>query len=209
MGDLKPMFTRSLNQNRSRLLCIALAGLLACVFSQPVYSARRAVDTHQYDDQIRSAWRRYLPIYHWGIGWAQISQESAFNTNAQSPVGASGLAQFMPLTWQDMKRAGVVPIDASPRDARHAIQAQSFYMWRLTRTWSTKRADGDRIRLALASYNAGAGNIIKAQSKCGMPLEYDAIMCCLPRVTGRYAAETLDYVPRIEVHYNKRFNENM
>ena len=202
------MSIRLLNQTRWRWLCIVLVGLSVCVFSHQACSARRT-DTLQYDDQIRSAWRRYLPVYHWGVGWAQIAQESAFNTNARSPVGASGLAQFMPLTWRDMKHAGVVPDDASPRDARHAIQAQAFYMWRLNRTWSSKRSDGDRIRLALASYNAGAGNIIKAQRKCGMSVKYDVIMCCLPQVTGRHAVETLDYVPRIEVHYKSRFNRSM
>ena len=202
------MCTRSSKVTRWHWLCIALVGLSACVFSHQACSARR-IDTRQYDDQIRSAWRRYLPVYHWGIGWAQMAQESAFKVDARSPVGASGLAQFMPLTWQDMKRAGVVPDDASPRDARHAIQAQAFYMWRLNRTWSSKRTDGDRMRLALASYNAGAGNIIKAQRACNMVVEYDAIMCCLPQVTGRHAFETLDYVPRIEVHYKSRFKREM
>lgn len=197
------MYIRSLNQTLSRLLCIALVGLLVCVFSQPVYSARRTVDTHQYDEKIRSAWRRYLPAHHWGVGWAQIAQESAFNPDARSPVGASGLAQFMPLTWQDMKRAGVVPVYASPRDARHAIHAQAFYMWRMTRFWSSRRPDGDRIRLAMVSYNYGAGNIHKAQVRCGGPLLYVEIMKCIS------VKETLDYVPRIEVHYKSRFNKSM
>lgn len=208
VGGLKQMCTRSSEVTRWRCLYIALLGCLACVFSLQVCSARR-VDTFQYDDQIRSAWRRYLPVYHWGIGWAQIAQESAFKTDARSPVGAMGLAQFMPLTWRDMERAGVVPTGASPRDARHAIQAQAFYMWRLNRTWSSKRSDGDRIRLALASYNAGAGNIIKAQRECDMSVEYDVIMCCLPKITGRHAVETLDYVPRIEVHYKSRYKREM
>ncbi len=177
--------------------------------SQPVYSARRVADNTQYDEQINGAWRRYLPQYHWGVGWGQIAQESTFNPDAQSPVGASGLAQFMPLTWRDMKRAGVVPYGASPRDARHAIQAQAFYMWKLTRTWSSRRTDGDRIRLALASYNAGAGNLIKAQRLCDMRVEYLSIVKCLPLVTGHNARETMDYIPRIELHYKSRFKREM
>ncbi len=209
VGDLKLMFIRLLNLIRLRWLCIALVGLLVFAYSHPVYSARRVADNTQYDELINSAWRRYLPQYNWGVGWAQIKQESAFNSNALSPVGASGLAQFMPLTWRDMKRFGVVPIDASPRDARHAIQAQAFYMWKLTRTWSSRRTDSDRIRLALASYNAGAGNLIKAQRKCNMAVEYLSIIKCLPMITGKHAIETMDYIPRIELHYRTRFKLKM
>lgn len=208
MGDLKPMFTRSLNPTRCRYLCIVLLGCLACVYSQAACSARRT-DVAQYDKQIRSAWGRYLPQYDWGVGWAQIQQESAGDPNARSPVGALGLAQFMPLTWEDMKRASVVPLDASPRDARHAIQAQAFYMSQLSRFWSSPRPDSDRLRLALASYNAGAGNIHKSQVECGNPSGYAAIMSCLPMITGRHAAETLGYVPHIEKHYKRRFNHSM
>lgn len=190
-----------------RSLCIVLLGCLVCVYSQPAFSARRGYS--QYDDQIRSAWRRYAPKYDWGIGWAQIQQESAGNPNAVSPVGALGLAQFMPGTWDDMKRASIVPKGASPRDARHAIQAQAYYMNRLARFWSSKRSESDRIRLALASYNAGAGNILKSQVECGNPADYSGIMSCLKSITGRYATETLNYVPHIERHYLLRFNTQM
>lgn len=106
----------------------------------------------------------------------------------------------MPGTWGDMRHAGAVPVDAHPRDARHAIQAQAFYMARLSRVWSSHRPDADRIRLALASYNAGAGHLIKAQKLCGDPVLFDQIMRCLPQVTGRHAQETLGYVPAIERH---------
>lgn len=201
-------FTPRSNRTPSRWQCIALLGLLVCVFSHQVYSARRT-NADQYDDQIRGAWGRYMPQYSWGVGWAQIQQESAGDPNAVSPVGALGLAQFMPLTWEDMKRAGVVPKGASPRDARHAIQAQAYYMSRLSRFWSSPRPDSDRIRLALASYNAGAGNIHKSQVACGNPSGYSDIMGCLSMVTGRHATETLGYVPHIERHYLIRFNKTM
>lgn len=104
-----------------------------------------------------------------------------------------------------MKRASVVPVDAHPRDARHAIQAQAFYMARLMRVWSSPRPSADRLRLALGSYNAGVGHLIKAQKLCGNPVGYDSIMRCLPDVTGRHAQETLGYVPAIERHSVRRW----
>ena len=164
-----------------------------------------ARDYTQYDDQIKAAWRRYLPTYHWGYGWAQMMQESAANPNAISPVGAEGLAQFMPLTWQDMQRAKIVPLNASPRDARHAIQAQAYYMYKLVSFWHMKRPQRDKLNLALASYNAGAGNLIKAQKHCNNARLYKQIIYCLEKVTGRHSKETKHYVYNIHKIYLKRF----
>ena len=63
--------------------------------------------------------------------------------------------------------------------------------------WSAPRPWQDRHKLALASYNAGFGNLLAAQRACGWPNLYEQIVACLPEITGRYARETLDYAPRI------------
>lgn len=67
--------------------------------------------------------------------------------------------------------------------------------------WRSPRPEWDRHNLAMASYNSGAGNIIKAQKACGNPPGYEAIMACLPQITGRYARETQGYAPRIRAIY--------
>ena len=121
--------------------------------------------------------------------------------DAVSPVGATGLAQFMPGTWADVSRQlGLHGVP--PTHARHAIDAGAYYMARLQRTWSAPRPFMDRHMLAQASYNAGAGHLIKAQRLCTQQTQkpaalYADIIKCLPQVTGHHSRETITYVQRI------------
>ncbi len=75
---------------------------------------------------------------------AQAWQESSFNPNAQSPVGAQGLMQLMPQYYP-----GINPFDpVQAIDAAASTDAANFTRFG---SWS----------LALAAYNAGAGNVDK------------------------------------------------
>ena len=76
---------------------------------------------------------------------AQIYAESNFNPFAVSPVGAQGIAQFMPGT---ARAYGL----RNPFDARAAIDAQAHMMRDLLRQFGA-------IPLALAAYNAGPGAV--------------------------------------------------
>ena len=143
----------------------------------------------QYDQMIRNAAIDFLP-YDWRIYKAQIFQESSFQPDAVSPAGARGLAQVMPSTWE---RYG----SGDPFDPQQSLMAGARYMAYLYKQWSSPRPDIDRICLAMASYNAGLGNILKAQEKSGGKLLYAEIIQHLPSVTGRNAAETIDYVKKI------------
>lgn len=159
----------------------------------------------KYDEQIQLAWKRFIPEYSWHIGWGQLKQESNLRENAKSPVGAEGLAQFMPATWSELRGKGVVPPTASPRDARWAIHANAYYMRQMLNIWKSKRTATSRMKLALASYNGGAGDLIRAQKLCGMAVEYDDIAKCIPRVKGKHAAENLGYEKAIRKHIIKRW----
>ena len=72
--------------------------------------------------------------------------------------------------------------------------------------WSAKRTVEQRMELSQASYNAGAGNILKAQRKavkegdCFANL-WDCIKQFLRLVTGLHSKETIDYVARIHRYY--------
>ena len=160
--------------------------------------ARHSLGVDRYDDQIKQSVRKYWGHFpHWQFWKAQLYQESVFDPLAVSPVGARGLAQFMPATWDQISREIGVG-HANPHEAKYAITAGACYMAKLTKSWSAPRSDVDRHRLAMASYNAGMGNLLKAQRACGGYNDYPRIIGCLPEITGRHSRETITYVERIE-----------
>lgn len=120
---------------------------------------------------------------------AQVRAESNFNPNAQSPVGALGLAQFMPPTWKEWKDGtpGIQDMANAlwlidPRDPEDAISAQAVYMkWLLKRvtTWEC----------AFAAYNWGIGNVLKIWTD--------------PHWKSQLPEETRDYIARIEKFYQE------
>lgn len=81
-----------------------------------------------------------------------VRQESGFNSNAKSKAGAGGLMQLMPAT---AKEVGVNNVF----DPKQNLEGGIKYFSKLL-----NRFDGD-IQLALAAYNAGAGNVKKYGNK--------------------------------------------
>lgn len=171
--------------------------LLLSIWAVPCWSASLFPDQH--DGEIKTAVKRYLPGVDWRLLKAQLWQESRFDARAVSPVGAGGISQFMPDTWEYVSaRMG---IQGDRFDTRLAIRAAAYYMAQQRRFWSSPRPETDRHKLALCNYNAGAGNCLAAQRLCAGALLYDDIIVCLPRVTGQHARETTHYVRVIYQFY--------
>ena len=135
---------------------------------------------------------------------AQYWQESRLDPNARSPVGAEGVAQFMPATWTDAIRALNYPKTVSRRDADFAIEGGAWYMATLRRVWKRDRDPLQKHELAQASYNAGTGNILKAQKVCHDAKLWPDISPCLVSVTGKqFSHETITYVSRIRNYWQQ------
>ncbi len=110
--------------------------------------------------------------------------ESAYQPFAYSPGRAAGLWQFIPSTGRHFKLKQTWWYDGR-RDVVAATRAALDYLQSLA-----DQFDGD-WELALAAYNAGAGNVRKAirkNKKQGKPTDYWSLP--LPK-------ETQGYVPRL------------
>ncbi|MEY9962762.1 cell wall-associated NlpC family hydrolase [Streptacidiphilus sp. MAP12-16] len=91
---------------------------------------------------------------------AQMYQESGFNPAAVSPVGAQGMAQFMPATWAIY---GMDPTHTHTPDVWNpadAIPSAASYDCQLAK--DTKSVPGNHTANMLAAYNAGPYAVISA-----------------------------------------------
>lgn len=154
----------------------------------------------QYDEIIKSVSQSYMPEIDWRLFKAQIWAESAFDSEAKSPAGARGLGQIMPGTWEEWSaKLGVVNINNPSEN----LKVAAAYMKYLRDTWKMKRPEMDKHCLALASYNAGIGNILAAQKLVDGSVLYGDIIRKLTFVTGRHSVETINYVKKILNRYVK------
>lgn len=107
-----------------------------------------------YDELIRKHATNY------GIDWrlmaAQAYQESHFNPDAKSWVGALGLFQVMPATGAEMGFHNLT-------EPEEGIHAGVRYMAQLIDSFDKDIPFKHRVRFALAAYNAGRGHVEDAR----------------------------------------------
>jgi len=107
-----------------------------------------------FDDLLQRWGGRYG--FDWRLLAAQMFQESAFNPEATSHVGAYGLMQLMPGTADQMG------IDGWKQPAGN-IQAGTKYMAWVRDRFAGELRPEDRNWLSLAAYNAGVGHVYDAR----------------------------------------------
>lgn len=88
---------------------------------------------------------------------AQLEVESKWNPKAVSHANAKGLAQFTPDAWASHGKG-------DPFDPADAIAAQGRLMRELKQRAERSGIADNPMRLALAGYNAGFGNVTKYQA---------------------------------------------
>lgn len=113
--------------------------------------------------------KKYKPIIkkyakRYGFDWrlivAQIAQESGFKEKASSRVGAHGLMQLMPRTAREISHE--LDIQYIMKNPRENITAGIYHLKKQMRYFPDSPFN-DQTRLALASYNCGAGRVFDAQ----------------------------------------------
>jgi membrane-bound lytic murein transglycosylase F len=178
---------------------LVLAALVATP-ARPVAAQRRAAAT-RYDDVFRKYSKRYFGVgFDWRLFKAQGMAESNLDSAAVSWVGARGIMQLMPTTFLEI--ASRNPEIARIDDPEWNIAAGIFYDRTLWRLWEQDSVDAHRREFMLASYNAGRGTILRAQSLARRDSmdhrTWSAIEHVAPRVGRWRYTETLGYLRRID-----------
>lgn len=128
------------------------------------------VKHEQWSDEFDVYFKKYAKHYfgpHVDWHWfkAQGIAESNLNPKARSHVGAKGIMQIMPATYDEiLKKNPHIPKTEEPR---WNIAAGIFYDRMLYRKWKKKKTISTRERLSFsfASYNAGLGTVLKAYKR--------------------------------------------
>jgi len=188
----------------NKISSIGFLALMALMLSLPASSAafERYKQLKTYDSYFSKYTKRYFgPAIDWRHFKAQAVAESRLQAEARSPVGAVGIMQIMPRTFDEIRKKHPV-IKGTREQPRWNIAAGIYYDRQLWNTWKARRPFADRLAFTFGSYNAGKMNIIKAQNvaeKKGInPNLWRSIEQTLPSVTGPRSRETLGYVNKIE-----------
>ena len=159
-----------------------------------------------YDRHFRKSAKRFFALaVDWRWFKAQAMAESSLDPLAVSRAGARGLMQLMPFTSREVSRKlGVFDL---PFDPRLNILMGVAYDRKLWDFWHAPRTRRERLMLVFASYNAGPGNLLKAQKlaerKGLCSRTWECLAPMLGRVTGGHAQETKGYVWKVLKYFNE------
>ena len=126
----------------------------------------------------------------WSLTHGITRQESSFDRSAVSHAGARGMMQLMVGTAREQAGKMGVGYDSSrlTSDPAYNVMLGSAYFQRLLDTW------GGSVPLAVASYNAGSGNVRKWVNAYGDPRAGTDVLRWIEAIPF---AETKGYVQRV------------
>lgn len=130
-----------------------------------------------------------------------IYAESRWRPNAVSSVGATGLMQIMPRTWEDIEKEKSFEDYANSPETnlevgmRYISWMDNYFSLKRPRLWESLE-DSDKQKFILAGYNGGPGRLVRNEFNIGkMPLETRNYV---EKITSRLN------IPETKLAYNKR-----
>jgi membrane-bound lytic murein transglycosylase F len=155
----------------------------------------------KYDKYFTKYSKRFFgPGFDWYYFKSQAIAESHLDADAKSRVGAVGIMQIMPATYQEIIQKNPT-IKGTFKQPRWNIAAGIYYDRTIWNLWTAERPLQDRLNFMFGSYNAGKGSILKAQKiakRKGLNENlWESIEKTLHQVTGNRSRETIGYVRKI------------
>ena len=207
------MPARSVQSRRQQVAVLRAVTALLLAWPTPSSAQSHTPPGHRenaaitrYDPIFRKYGKRYFGIgFDWRLLKAQAMAESQLNPDARSQVGARGLMQLMPATFQNIQSQR--PEFRSIDDPEWNIAAgvmHDRYLWKL---WDGSVAEEQRSSFMFGSYNAGEGTITRAaaiaKAKQLDHTQWSTIEQVAPTVPHWRWKETVDYVHKIDAGYQR------
>lgn len=186
------------NSARLPLRTLLIAGLLLVGIRGALASSVPNIDIDapkwsKYDQHFKTYTQKFFgDAIDWRLFKAQAIIESRLKIDSKSHVGARGVMQIMPRTYKEIQNKNSFFKGKSINNAEWNIAAGIYYNSYLFKRWDQKLTPKKRIKLMLASYNAGFSRTVKSFNKVGKPADkWSAVNPLLPE-------QTRDYVLRID-----------
>ncbi len=162
-------------------ILLSIQSVYANYIDHPVRSGHW---TDKYDRHFKKYSKRYFgPLFDWHWFKAQAIAESGLDDDAKSHVGAQGLMQIMPATFEEITKNNPHFTSVEPH---WNIAAGIYYDRTLYRKFKNT-AEQDKLYMTFASYNAGYGRILNASKRSGnKEKDWNELKKYLPKETRGY-----------------------